>query len=66
MRVSLQAPGQLPFPPLCEGHAAGAAAATGKNGKIDCRHRQHLAAHSALPGNSDDFSPKPGNWHAHC
>jgi len=66
MRDSLQAPGQFPFPPRHEAGSGEAAAATGKTGKIDCRHRQHLAALSALPGNSGDFSPEPGNWHAHC
>jgi hypothetical protein len=66
MRDSLQAPGQLRFPPPCEGQAAGAAAATGKTGKNHCRPRQHLAAPSTLSGNRSDFSPKAGNWHAHC
>jgi hypothetical protein len=66
MRDTLQAPGQLPFPRLFEAGSRHAAAATGKTGKIDCRHRQHLAAPSTLPGNSADFSRKPGNWHAHC
>ncbi|WP_125958773.1 hypothetical protein [Sphingomonas koreensis] len=66
MRDSLQAPGQLPFLPACKGRAHGWAAATGKTGKNHCRPRQHLAALFAFPGNPDDFSPEPGNWHAHC
>jgi hypothetical protein len=66
MRDTLQAPGQLSFPPLREAKAGPAAEATGKTGKINCRHRQHLAALSAFPGNPGDFSRRPGNWHAHC